>query len=240
MGSENNVIVLEGDHLSLVGHELASVPESLGQQYGPQVKTLDLSYNSISKLQNLEKFINLTALIADNNQIDSDQSFPSLEKLKTLSLNNNNIVDLRQFVDSLSDKFPQLTHLSMIKNPACPNEMTGRDTDDYKRYRLYVLYKLKNLRFLDSSIVNEDEKKEAQRVGHLSLPARPDPSQYRKSIIASTSPEEETFNQLPQDLKQEGVGKASFGVSNYVYYGRQSEGNRFIVNEDLWAGWYRA
>lgn len=141
------------------------------------------------------------------------------------------IIDLRQFIDSLSDRFPQLTHLSMIKNPACPNEMTGRDSDDYKRYRLYVLYKLKNLRFLDSSTVNEEEKKEAQRVGHLSLPARPDPAQYRKSMVVPA--EEENFNQLPQDLKQEGVGKASFGVSNYVYYGRQSEGNRFISNDDL-------
>jgi len=231
--SETNGIALAGDHLSLVGHELEEFPASAGEQYGPQVKTLDLSYNSISKLHNLDKFVNLTALIADNNRLESDQSFPSLERLRTLSVNNNNIIDLRQFIDSLSDRFPQITHLSMIKNPACPNEMTGRDSDDYKRYRLYVLYKLKNLRFLDSSTVGEDEKKEAQRVGHLSLPARPDPAQYRKSMVAASAPDEETYSSLPQDLKQEGVGKASFGVSNYVYYGRQSEGNRFISNEDL-------
>ena len=28
-------------------------------------------------------------------------------------------------------------------------------------------------------------------------------------------------------------GKVSFGVSRYVYYGKQSEGNRFILNQDL-------
>jgi len=229
--SENNVIALEGDHLSLVGHELSSIPVEAGEQYGSQAKTLDLSYNSIVKLENLEKFGNLTSLVVDNNKLVSEQSFPNLEKLKTLSVNNNNITDLKLFLDNLSDKFPQLTYLSMIKNPACPNEITGKDSDDYQRYRLYVLYRLKNLRFLDSSPVSGDEKKEAQRVGYLSLPSRPDPLQYRKAP-PPISPEE-VYNVLPQDLKQEGVGKASFGVSNYVYYGRQSEGNRFIVNEDL-------
>jgi hypothetical protein len=82
--------------------------------------------------------------------------------------------------------------------------------------------------------VEESERREAMRVGPHCLPARPDPSQYKR---AATPPDKDndsaTVAELPQDLKQEGVGKASFGLSNYVYYGRQSEGNRFIVNEDL-------
>lgn len=103
---------------------------------------------------------------------------------------------------------------------------------------------LRGLRFLDSREVSEAERKEALRVGHLCLPARPDPSQYKRGPSATSSPEgnghteakdSDPVSELPQDLKQEGVGKASFGLSNYVYYGRQSEGNRFIVNEDLWA-----
>jgi hypothetical protein len=35
-------------------------------------------------------------------------------------------------------------------------EFSGRDTDDYQRYRYYVLFRLKDLRFLDSSSVTED------------------------------------------------------------------------------------
>lgn len=45
--SETNGIALAGDHLSLVGHDLEAVPAEAGQQFGPQVKTLDLSYNNI-------------------------------------------------------------------------------------------------------------------------------------------------------------------------------------------------
>jgi hypothetical protein len=54
----------------------------------------------------------------------------------------------------------------MLKNPACPNYFVGKDFEDYQRYRyfaplilsfitskkrLYVLYRLKNLKFLDYS-----------------------------------------------------------------------------------------
>jgi len=223
-------LVVEGG-ISLVGRDITCMPPEIGQQYGPEVKHLDLSYNSIIKIENIDRFVNLTTLVVDNNQLESDQTFPFLDKLRTLSVNNNNITDLRMFIDNIKDKFPQLTYMSMIKNPACPNEITGRDSDDYQRYRLYVLYRLKDLRFLDSSPVTEEEKREALRVGHLSLPARPDPAQYRRAVPA-TSPED-VYSTLPQELKQEGVGRASFGVSSYVYYGRQSEGNRFIMNDDL-------
>lgn len=222
-------ITVEDGVLSLVGRDLLRIPREVSK-YGAEVKSLDLSYNSIEVMENIDRFANLTSLIVDNNQLQSEQSFPYLEKLKTLSVNNNNITDLKMFIDNIKDKFPQLTYMSMIKNPACPNEITGKDSDDYQRYRLYVLYRLKNLRFLDSSPVTEEEKREANRVGHLSLPARPDPSQYQQRSAPAT---EESYSTLPQDLKQEGVGRASFGVSSYVYYGRQSEGNRFIMNDDL-------
>jgi len=224
-------ISVDGDHLSLVGHDLLSLPPDVGTQYGDQIKELDLSYNSIIKLDNLEHFNDLHTLVVDNNRLESFQSFPYFEKLKTLSVNNNNITDLKEFIDCVKDKLPNLTYMSMLKNPACPSELiVGRDTDDYQRYRYYVLFRLKGLRFLDSTPVSETERREAIRIGHLSLPARPDPSQYKRP---STVADEEIPKELSPELKQEGIGKASFGVSNYVYYGRQSEGNRFIVNDDL-------
>jgi hypothetical protein len=227
-------ISLEGDHLSLVGLDLVYVPPHIGEKYGERVKQLDLSYNAIENLNNLERFMHLNSLVVDNNNLESEENFPKIEGLKTLSVNNNKITDLKKFLDIVKEKFPNLTYLSMLKNPACSNEFTGRDDDDYQRYRYYVLYTLRGLRFLDSREVVEEERKEALRVGPHCLPARPDPSQYRR---AATPPEKDPDSgavpELPPDLKQEGVGKASFGLSNYVYYGRQSEGNRFIVNEDL-------
>ena len=78
----------------------------------------------------------------------------------------------------------------MLKNPACPNYFIGKDSDDYQRYRYsvllvivayhyyryYVLHRLKKLKFLDSTPVSSKERKEAERVGPYSLPAKPDDS----------------------------------------------------------------
>jgi len=248
-------ISLSGEQLSLVGLDLVEVPTDLGEKYGAKVKQLDLSYNCLEKLDNLDRFTHLHSLVLDNNNLSSEDTFPKIDGLKTLSLNNNKINDLKKFLEGVKERYPQLKYLSMLKNPACTNELvTGRDDDDYQRYRYYVLHMLRGLRFLDSREVGEAEKKEAVRVGHLCLPARPDPSQYKRASTSSNGsgggggggggghgaggdtkgdPDASSVPELPQDLKQEGVGKASFGLSNYVYYGRQSEGNRFIVNEDL-------
>lgn len=242
-------ISLEGDHLSLVGLDLVSVPPHLGEKYGAKVKRLDLSYNSLERLDNLERFTHLNSLVLDNNNLSSEDTFPKIDCLKTLSLNNNKINDLKKFLECVREKYPHLTYLSMLKNPACVSDLIpGRDDEDYQRYRYYVIHMLRGLRFLDSREVREPERKEAFRVGHLCLPARPDPAQYKRASThpatagtsgsngsgAETKPDADAaVPELPQDLKQEGVGKASFGLSNYVYYGRQSEGNRFIVNDDL-------
>ncbi len=90
-------------------------------------------------------------------------------------------------------------------------------------HKSYVITALRGLKFLDSREIEEHERKEAFRIGHLCLPARPDPSQYKRPSSAGSDTEATPVAELPQDLKQEGVGKASFGLSNYVYYGRQSE-----------------
>mmetsp|Transcript_18311 Transcript_18311/g.25657 ORF Transcript_18311/g.25657 Transcript_18311/m.25657 type:complete len:237 (-) Transcript_18311:745-1455(-) len=230
---EERSIVFEGNRLSVIGHGLEEIPESLGAQYS-QAKELDLSYNSIKKVTNLEKFTNLKTLILDNNQLDSQQTFPKSLTMQTLWLNNNNISDLKVLLDNISKSYPNLTYLSMLKNPACPNYFNGNDFDDYQRYRYYVLYRVKTLKFLDSSPVTEKERKEAARVGPYMIVAKPDPSQEQRRKI------EEEQNQmlsqipnLPSDLQPEGKGSARFGVTTYVYYGKHSEGNRFIMNEHL-------
>ncbi len=38
-------------------------------------------------------------------------------------------------MDCITKAFSNITYLSMLKNPACPNFFTGKDFDDYKRYR---------------------------------------------------------------------------------------------------------
>ncbi|EAL73563.1 hypothetical protein ACTFIW_003459 [Dictyostelium discoideum] len=218
------------DTIALPGQDYDVVPIDVLSK-NTSIKTLDLSYNNIKKVESLESFKQLTSLVLDNNRIGSNNTFPNLPNLKTLSLNNNDISDLKEFIDSIKNKFPNLTFLSLLKNPACPNYyFTGLDFNDYQKYRYYILYHLKNLKFLDSTPVTLEEIKEAERQGIYSIPAKP----TQQDIIPDEADEDEpVYKSLSSELAQEGKGKASFGVSTYVYYGRQSEGNRFIMNDDL-------
>jgi len=232
--NENTTIspVIKGTKLSIVMQNLTEIPAWLGEQYADKMTELDLGYNSIKKVSNLDKFKLLASLVLDNNQLDSQQNFPVIPSLHTLCVNNNNISDLKSFMDSVTQSFPNITYLSMLKNAACPNYyFTGQDFDDYRRYRYYVLYRLKKLKFLDSTSVSEEERKQATKVGAYTLVARPDESQYQR--IAPPDPSDEAIPQLPADLTAEGKGSARFGITSYVYYGKHSEGNRFIMNEDL-------
>jgi len=220
-------------HLSVVGQDLSEVPVDLGEKYGAKITQLDLSYNNIETISNLEKFVLLDSLVIDNNRLSSNQQWPTISTLRTLCVNNNEISDLEAFLEPIVKAFSGLTYLSLLKNPACPNYFTGKDQDDYQRYRYFVLYKLPNLKYLDSSPVTDKEKKEAKRVGKfVGRVARPAEEEYKKP--ADPEGDLKDIKALPSDLRAaDQAGGASFGVSRYVYYGRQSEGNRFIRDDQL-------
>eukprot|EP00003_Mantamonas_plastica_P001959 TRINITY_DN1141_c0_g1_i1.p1 TRINITY_DN1141_c0_g1~~TRINITY_DN1141_c0_g1_i1.p1 ORF type:complete len:286 (+),score=80.61 TRINITY_DN1141_c0_g1_i1:428-1285(+) len=233
-------ITVDGEHLSCVGQDIQEIPIEFGESYGDTIKYLDLSYNQIKQLTNLDKFTKLDTLCVDNNELISEQVFPELSSLASLSLNNNNIEVLDTLISEVSDKCPNLRMLSLLKNPACPNYFFQKDDDDYNRYRYLVLHQLENLKFLDSSPVSKEELAEAKRVGQFSKVARPVKSSKSNSqpskgisLFGGGGDKDEEVPDLPQDLRKEGKGSARFGVSRYVYYGRQSEGNRFIMNDDL-------
>jgi len=227
----SSITLATSEQFSVIGQSLTAVPPSI--KGAEMVKQLDLSYNSLTKLENLDQFKNLNSLVVDNNELDTVQNFPFMPTLQTLWVNNNNITELKPFVDSVVKAFPNLTYLSMLKNPACPNYFTGKDFDDYKRYRLYVLYRLKTLKFLDYTGVTEEEKKEAVRRGPYLLTVKADLSQMKQNIKTETEEDGDPLPMLPNDLQQEGKGTARFGLSNYVYVGKHSEGNRFITNDNL-------
>jgi len=222
----------DGKHLSVVGNELEEIPADLGEKYGPKVSQLDLSNNVIKKISHLSKFTVLDTLVLDNNKLTSKQDFPKIKTLKTLCVNNNEITELGVFLDSVSPAFPNLTYLSLLKNPSCPNYFTGKEQADYQRYRYFVLHKLPHLKYLDYTPVTSEEQKEAERVGkYIGQVIRPSEEEYKKPKKAE---EDEKIKALPSDLRpSDKPGGASFGVSRYVYYGRQSEGNRFIKDDQL-------
>ena len=125
----------------------------------------------------MDKFSNLEELIFDNNELTSDLEFPKLPKLHTLWLNKNQIDDVDKIFPkkSISKTLPSLTYVSLLNNPGCPNELTRRDDEDYRRYRYFMLSRIPKLIFLDAAKVTSEERKEAARIGHLMVVARPSP-----------------------------------------------------------------
>jgi hypothetical protein len=180
-----------------------------------------------SHVSNLEAFVGLKSLVLDHNELISKQDFPHIPTLETLWVNANNIESLDVFLDCIQQAFPKLNYLSMLKNPCCPNYFVGKDNATYQKYRFSVLARIPGLKFLDASPITSEERTEAHKIA--SSTARPDSSQYGR---ASSTPTIDDSMALPTTDPAH-KGPTTFGVAKYVYYGRQSEGNRFIVDSQL-------
>lgn len=92
-----------------------------------------------------------------------------------------------------------------------------------------MLTRIETLKFLDSSPITQQEKSEADQLRKRIV--RPDPSEYRKAAAMGPVDPEHGLDKVPTEyMRDEG---AAFGQTRYVYYGRHSEGNRFIVDKHL-------
>ncbi|KAJ8022664.1 Leucine-rich melanocyte differentiation-associated protein [Holothuria leucospilota] len=225
--------VIDGTTLSYIEQGCTRIPEELGKWYGNQIKRLDLSFNQLRSVEGLEYFKDLEELILDSNQLDDTVTFPNLAQLHTLILNKNNIKDVDSLIAKIRKHLPGVTYISLLGNTACPNELSDsqKDEEDYQRYRYYVIFKLPQLKFLDSRPVSKQERIEAKRRGSYMRVAKPTtPNEEEKE--EPPSPVSSQYTPLPTNSK-EGYHKGSFGKCRYVYYGRHSEGNRFIRNNDL-------
>ena len=224
--------------LSCFAQNWDAIPAHISRKYGERTRRLDLSFNVFRKLGDLAPFSQLEELIVDNNEVGDDVEFPRLAKLHTLMLNKNRLVNLDGFLDHVGRQLPALRFLSLLGNVACPNELSSseKDEEDYQRYRYFVLYKLPKLRFLDSRPVSDRERSEAQRVGQFMRVVRADEGNVRErssSGAGDFNGPSGDYTPLPQGLANTGEHRGTFGVCRYVYYGRHSEGNRFIRNNDL-------
>jgi len=223
--------------LSYIGKECERIPQILGQTYGDFTKRLDLSYNQLSTLDNIDLFICLEELILDNNELGDEVQFVRLASLHTLSLNKNRFKDLDRLLNQLMKCYPNLKYLSLLGNPACPTPLSIVDSDDedYRRYRYYVVSKLPQLKFLDSARITKQERLEAVRRGCFMRVVKP----TQDVIIQPLGKEDEStelgFTPLPIESSSEsqGVHRGAYGRLRYRYTGKHSEGNRFIRNNEL-------
>lgn len=249
--------------LLLVEAGLTEVPIDVAKERGPVVTELNLSENAITDCSNLHYFEKLETLVLDKNDLSTLASCPRLSTVKTLWFNNNQVEDLSDFLDELCEKLPNLTMLSLMRNPAAPPLVCVSEEDAAKarRYRLYVSYRLPKLKFLDSAPVTREERAEAQAKGKFLAVRKAQPRSPSAvgegaspavraaipSVFGGASPTPGTPAgdgagagagapaASPEDPASATKRKPSafLGLGSSRYDGRHSEGNRFIVDNDL-------
>ncbi|XP_040831953.1 leucine-rich melanocyte differentiation-associated protein isoform X1 [Ochotona curzoniae] len=223
-------LVVSGTQVSYIGQDCEEIPEHLGRDCGHFAKRLDLSFNLLRSLEGLRAFGSLEELILDNNLLGDDLVLPGLPRLHTLTLNKNRITDLEGLLNHLAEVTPALEYLSLLGNVACPNELVSleKDEEDYKRYRCFVLHKLPNLKFLDAKKVTRQEREEALVRGAFMKVVKPKVSS--EDVIPSP---ERHYTPLPSASRELTSHRGVLGKCRYVYYGKNSEGNRFIRDDQL-------
>ncbi|XP_032409786.1 leucine-rich melanocyte differentiation-associated protein isoform X1 [Xiphophorus hellerii] len=258
MAQRESPVVLNGTQISYIGQDSKDIPHFLGETYGKFARRLDLSFNQLRSLAGLKMFTELEELVVDNNLLGNDLQLPRLPKLHTLTLNKNQLTDIEALLEHLADVTPSLEYLSLLGNEACPNQLVSldKDDDDYQRYRYFVLYKLPQLKFLDSRKVTKKELMEAQARGAFMKVVKPkleaialisselviDASYLwgEKRVCPQQLPNEAglenrplPYTPLPQGSRDARNHKGVFAKCRYIYYGKHSEGNRFIRNDQL-------
>eukprot|EP01083_Nonionella_stella_P041412 112282_1 len=216
----------DDDTINLAGQNLERLSMSLCKNKGAIVTTLILTNNKLTSLKGLEYFESLKTLQLDRNGLQHINDFPKLNELKTLWLNNNNLKNLHSLLSILKKQCPHLEYLSLLFNPICPT-MDPSTESLHRRYRLTVIYYLPNVSYLDTEEVQFKERQEAMRRGKFLIVAKPSQEQLKdvQDVI-----EDENEDVLPY----ENVKPAAFlGKGRIKYDGRESEGNRFILNQDL-------
>ncbi|XP_049762036.1 U2 small nuclear ribonucleoprotein A' [Loxodonta africana] len=138
--------------LDLRGYKIPVI-ENLGATLD-QFDAIDFSDNEIRKLDGFPLLRRLKTLLVNNNRIcrigeGLDQSLPCLTEL---ILTNNSLVELGD-LDPLA-ALKSLTYLSILRNP-----VTNK-----KHYRLYVIYKVPQVRVLDFQKVKLKERQEAEKM----------------------------------------------------------------------------
>ncbi|XP_053548862.1 leucine-rich melanocyte differentiation-associated protein [Bombina bombina] len=223
--------------LCLVTHAQLEFQITDIQCHSYELQTQNLKGTSCPKLarslDGLEGFKCLEELILDNNLLEDKVLLPPLLKLHTLTLNKNQLTELESLLDTLTTAAPSLEYLSLLGNQACPNELVSaeNDEDDYQRYRYFVLNKLPKLKFLDARKVTRKEREEAVARGAFMKVVKP--KENNVSSNPDSSSPDITYTPLPSVSRDPANHKGVLGKCRYVYYGKHSEGNRFIRDDQL-------
>ncbi|XP_018366038.1 PREDICTED: leucine-rich repeat-containing protein C10orf11-like isoform X2 [Trachymyrmex cornetzi] len=240
-----SALTLDSGRAWYTGQRAEKIPNGLMKVINHNCLGLDLSYNELSTLSGIKDFEQLQELILDNNKLDNLKSLSHMPTLTTLSLNNNKIFNIDKALDRIRECCPNVEYVSLLGNPGCPDQLTNptsTDEDDYERYRLYAIHILPpSLRFLDSRRVTQQERSNANTRGRYSKTIKLVPELIRKFVPSSTQTNNEFddiyfnihYTPLPNLPRNPQDHKGVYGKCKYRYSGKNSEGNRFISNNDL-------
>ena len=234
---------IEDGRVCLMGAGLSSIPPEVAERFAAECVELDLSDNSISTLEDLAPFLNLRSLILDKNCVDSLATLPveQLSKLETLWINRNQLRDVEEIIE-VASRLPSLNYLSLLMNPCAPHFMDETKIEDYQNFRHYILYRLPRLTFLDSGVVSPEELAAARQRGPYLKVARPsaanrivrkDAEEHARHAREELAGGKQGASAEDGESSAQGQPGAYFGYTRYLYCGKQSEGNRFILNKDL-------
>ncbi|CAD8141403.1 unnamed protein product [Paramecium pentaurelia] len=197
--------------LILAGMKLKDLSEQT-QQLQQNIKHLDVSSNLLKSGKDFNMFPNLETLIIDNNYFFRLDDFPILPNLITLSANKNTFNNFDMFIQHCKEKFPKLTHLSLIKNPICP--MFTQGEEEYVNYRAKFIQELPLLKNIDGTPVNPQEA---------------DPNFWKQ--------QQQIKQQQIQNYDEQKRGtidyNAKYQKPNSKTVKTKSEGNRFVKNTHL-------
>ncbi|KAK0074679.1 hypothetical protein PV325_007952 [Microctonus aethiopoides] len=222
------------------GQRAEKIPHGLLKIVGNNCSSLDLSYNELTTISAIKNYNYLRELILDNNKLHDLKTLSFMPTLTTLSLNNNKMTNIDDALKMISKCCPKIEYVSLLGNPGYPDQLTNplsNDEADYNRYRLYAIHILPNsLRFLDSRPVTQTERVDAinrgqfLRIIKISPHCLADNSMSEQSNLIS---ENYHYSPLPQTNRSPFDHKGAYGKCHHRYSGKNSEGNRFIMNNDL-------
>eukprot|EP00903_Cladosiphon_okamuranus_P013176 g12289.t1 len=235
-----------GGELSLAYRPFKYIPESLAVAEGRFVTSLNLTECELTSFSNLACFSSLQTLVLDKNDLEDIKACPTIPTLTTLWFNNNRVADLPSFLDQVLERFPLLSDLSMMRNPACPGLMDVKrpDLEACRMYRTYVVFRAPQLVNVDGVDVTEEERRDAALRGQFTVKRRP-----QAMPPGGAHPLAETggiFDRKPKVVLDPLAVRPLLNVASLPsrkpvgvygrerrYDGAHSEGNRFISDDHL-------
>ncbi|XP_043289023.1 leucine-rich melanocyte differentiation-associated protein-like [Venturia canescens] len=236
-----SALTVENKQAWYTGQRAERIPSGLVRVVGNDCVSLDLSYNELTSISSVEDYVNLQQLIIDNNKLRDLKTLPKMPRLTTLSLNNNKVIDIDEALERIKECCPSIEYVSLLGNPGYPDQLTanaGTDEADYERYRLYAIHTLPStLRFLDSRRITQQEMMDARCRGRLLRTVKLAPLKITE-LTETGFDEVDTildvnYTPLPSSRRNPQDHKGAYGKCRYRYSGKNSEGNRFICNNDL-------